>query len=149
MFIVVQRFKPCYYLWSGHSVFFRISSFDGMCILNPCWGAVIVDWLSSWLVEQEVQGLNLVSQLEFQTMGYLMLTSRNIAERLFERKNPLNKETQKSKPLMEILEFNPSKMWRIKPQVSVMQIVVAYLEFMLSMFVLFSFCRAWRTMHSL
>ena len=43
-------------------------------------GAAVAEWLSSWLVGQEDRGSIPVSPLEFSEIGYLQLTSRDMAE---------------------------------------------------------------------
>ena len=45
-------------------------------------GAAVAEWLSSWLAEQEDQ----VSPLEFSEIGYLLLPSRDMAERSLNRR---------------------------------------------------------------
>ena len=43
-------------------------------------GAVVAEWLSSWLVEQEVQGSRPGLATWISEIGYLLLPSRDMAE---------------------------------------------------------------------
>ena len=55
-------------------------------------GAAVVEWLSSWLAEQEVRVRSPASPVEFQT-GYLSLPSRDMAEIPLKRRKSSIKPT--------------------------------------------------------
>ena len=44
------------------------------------WGAVVVEWLSSWLAEQDVRGSIPRLTTWISEIGYLLLPSRHMAE---------------------------------------------------------------------
>ena len=49
-------------------------------------GAAVAEWLSSWLAEQEDRVRFSASPLEFSEIGYLLLPSRDMAERSLNRR---------------------------------------------------------------
>ena len=56
-------------------------------------GTVVVEWLSSWLAEQEVLGLIPGLIATISEIGYLLLPSHGMAERSLKRLKTTNQQT--------------------------------------------------------
>ena len=63
-----------------------ISFTDCHAFANYYLGAAVAKWLSSWLEEQEDRVRFLALPLEFSEIGYLLLPSPDMAERLLNRR---------------------------------------------------------------
>ena len=61
------------------------------------WRAVVVEWLSSWLVDKVVLGLNPGRVTSIPDIGYLLLPSRNITEILLKRRKSSKQLNQPTK----------------------------------------------------
>ena len=75
----------------------RIHIWEGGWIVTAFEGAVVVEWLSSWLAEQEVRSSIPVLTTWISKIGYLLLPSRDMAERLLQlRKSSIQPTNQPS-----------------------------------------------------
>ena len=59
----------------------------------------MVEWLSSWLAEQEVRDLIPGLELCISEIGYLLLPSRDMAEILLKRRKPSKQPTNQQRSL--------------------------------------------------
>ena len=88
----IRKLEVLYYLKVKLQTFADLEMLNFLCNLamtSSITGNSCVQWLSSWIFEQGVWGLNLGLTIMISEIGYLLLLSDNLTETLLKRRKSL------------------------------------------------------------